>query len=90
MSNLSDVLETIGNNLYNKTPFQGREFPPYHFMINGTDVNYDTNFSETRLDSDGDLLLDFNVGQEDLLSLCDEDTIVEFVKNLGYKVEEED
>ena len=90
MSNLTDILETIGNTLYNKTPFQGMDFPPYHFMINGSAVDYDTNFSETKLDSDGDLLLDFNVDQEDLLKLCDEDTVVEFVKNLGYKVEEED
>lgn len=35
-------------------------------------------------------LLDFNVEQEDLLKLCDEDTIVEFVKGLGYNLVEED
>lgn len=90
MSNLSDILETIGNNLYNKTPFEGMDFPPYYFKINGIDVDYCTNFTETKLDSDGDLLLDFNVEQEDLLKLCDEDTVVEFVKGLGYNLVEEE
>lgn len=59
MSNLSEVLETIGNNLYNKTPFEGMDFPPYSFRIDGTDVDYYTNFTETKLDSDGDLFIRF-------------------------------
>jgi hypothetical protein len=65
------------------------ELDPYHFQVNGTDLDWNTHTSICMIDTDGDLMLDFQVDNEDLLNIIDDEDIVTYLKNNGYIVEEE-
>lgn len=62
---------------------------PYTFRINGESLDYNSHTSTCEMDTDGDLMLDFQVDTDDLLGIVDEEVIVTYLENNGYRVEEE-
>lgn len=65
------------------------ELEPYHFRVNGEDLDWNTRTSTCHIDTDGDLMLDFQVDNEDLLNIIDDEIIVAYLENNGYRVEED-
>lgn len=66
------------------------DLEPYRFEINDQTLSYNTQKSSCYIDTDGDLILNFSIDEDDLLDIIDNDTIVAYLENSGYKVEEEE
>lgn len=79
------ALDSIMNNLILSG---GVDLEPYRFEINDNTVSFG-NTSNCFIDSDGDLMLNFSVDEDDLLEIIDNDVIIAYLENNGYKVEEE-
>jgi hypothetical protein len=65
------------------------ELEPYHFRVNGENLDWNTRTSTCEIDTDGDLVLDFQVEVDDLLNIIDDEDIIAYLENSGYRVEEE-
>ena len=65
------------------------ELEPYSFRVNGESLDYNSHTSTCEIDTDGDLMLDFQVDSNDLLDIVSDEDIVAYLENNGYRVEEE-
>ena len=81
MSALEDILHKV-------VLLENIDLEPYRFEINDNTVSFG-NTSDCFIDSDGDLMLNFSVDEDDLLDIIDNDTIITYLENNGYKVEED-
>lgn len=90
MSFLTDFMEHVAE----KAVASGNvtlEIAPYQFFINGEDLPYDREYSNLKVDSDGDVILDFVVDKDTLMeNLFDEEDMITYLENKGYKVEGEE
>lgn len=82
MSQLDKIMD-------NMVPSTTVELEPYHFRVNGEDLDYNSYTSTCKIDTDGDLMLDFVVDKEDLLTIVDDESIVAYLESRGYVVTEE-
>lgn len=81
MSQLDNIM---GNIILNSSV----KLEPYTLCINGENLPYNSYTSTCELNTDGDLILDFEVGSDDLLGLVDDETIVRYLSENGYIVVE--
>ena len=66
------------------------EIKPYQFSINGEDLPYEKT-STLEVDSDGDVILNFEIDKDILIeNLIDEEDMIKYLENKGYKVVEEE
>ncbi|AUR89221.1 hypothetical protein NVP1121O_193 [Vibrio phage 1.121.O._10N.286.46.C4] len=61
---------------------------PFAVCINHEDIDYNSNLSDIRIDTDGDLHIDLSIDSEDLLGGIDKEVIAEYLRQDGYHVEE--
>jgi hypothetical protein len=66
------------------------ELEPYTFSINDEVVKYNTRTSNCEIDTDGDLMLNFMVDNDDLLDIIEDEDIITYLENNGYEVKAED
>ena len=81
-------MAALDNILGNVVLLSGVDLEPYRFEINDNNVSFGIT-SDCFIDSDGDLILNFKVEEDDLLEIIDNSIIIAYLENNGYKVEEE-
>ena len=65
------------------------EFEIYDLELNNTPVDTNQRVTRVSFDSEGDVRVKIVVDEEDLLSVVDINTIIGYLEESGYKVEEE-